>query len=270
MKSPTLAIAALSLAAAFGLAGCYGNNNYCDVYNCNADPSGVYEGNAVDSATNISTPVVAIIDENGNGALSGQDGSYYDMSLTTSGNSLGGSFNAFSSGSSTMTPGPISGSLTNAGLQVVFTFSGPGGHTVTANLSFDPVYNQSSSLSALQGNWNTVATSYNGIGCASGTPNCPPSGSATLSLSITNAGSFTGTDSNNCTYSGGQFTTVDVTLNAYEMSFTRTCGSGPTLNFSNGIATYFPATGSGSNATPAQLLFLADDGAGNYVAQLLQ
>ncbi|MGH8462098.1 MAG: hypothetical protein ACRESS_10860 [Stenotrophobium sp.] len=267
MKNNRLATAALLAAAAFALSGCgYGDNGYCDYYNCNADPSGIYEGYATDNITSQTTPVVAIIDENGDGTLSGQDGSYYNMGVGTSGNSLNGSYQGFTAGSTATTTGSISGGLTQAGLNL--NLNGAGNHTVTAVLNFDPVYNQASSLPTLQGSWHTVSTSYNGIGCASGTANCPPAGSATLSLNIQNAGQFTGTDSAGCTYSGN-FSLVDSNFNAYLENFNRTCGSGPADPFV-GLATYFPASGTGSNMVPAQILFMADDGNGNYVSQLLQ
>ncbi|HWU69043.1 MAG TPA: hypothetical protein VN046_09215, partial [Stenotrophobium sp.] len=251
MKSTGLFMAISSVVATLMLSGCYDNgDNYCDYYNCNADPSGIYEGYATDSITNQTTPVVAIIDENGDGTLSGQDGTYYNMGVGTSGNSLNGSYQGFTAGSTATTTGSISGGLTQAGLDL--NLNGAGNHTVTAVLNFDPVYNQVSSLPTLQGSWSTVGTSYNGIGCASGTANCPPAGSATLSLNIQNAGQFTGTDSVGCTYSGN-FSLVDSNFDAYYESFTKTCGSGPTVRF-EGLATYFPASGSGNNTVPAQIL----------------
>jgi hypothetical protein len=269
MTHHRLAIGLLLIAATFGLSGCGGDNNFCDYNNCNADPSGVYEGYATDSITNATTPVVAIVDENGDGTLSGQDGSYYRLAVNTSGNNLGGTYQGDTSSSTTTTAGTISGALTNGGLNL--NLNGTGSHVVAVVLNYDNVYSLSSSLPMLQGNWSTGATgTYNGIACASGSTNCPPPGVPTLTLSIQNAGNFTGTDSSssNCTYSGN-FALIYPQFNAYYETFTRTCGSSAPDSFT-GLASYFPASGSGSNAVPAQILFMADDGNGNYVSELLQ
>lgn len=266
MTSRHLGIAALLLAS-LGLGGCYDSNN-C-VYYCNADPSGVYEGAITDGVTNASAAAVAIVAENGDATLSAQDGSYYRFSVYTSGYDVGGSYQAYSAGSTVTSSGTVSGTLTAAGLAL--NFNGANHHVVSATLNYDNVYNLSSSLPTLQGSWSWIPTdsNYNGVACPSGTPNCPPAGAPTLGISVSNAGSFTGSDGNNCSYTGN-FNLIYTVLNAYAVDFTQTCGSGPAVSYS-GLASYFPASGSGSNAIPAQLLFMADNGnGGQYRSFLMQ
>ncbi|MGH8455823.1 MAG: hypothetical protein ACRETW_10845 [Stenotrophobium sp.] len=247
MKNRKWAIAALSVFSGLALTGCY-DNNYCDV-DCNADPSGVYEGSATDSVTQKTTQVIAIIDENGDGTLSGQDGTYYRFSVGTSGTSLGGNYQGFNGSNTTTTSGSISGALTQAGVNI--GFNGPNNDTVVATLNFDNVYDLASSLPTLEGNWSATA------------------GSFTLNLKIQPTGDFTGTDTNGCSYNVGNFGIVFTQFNAYTVNFSQTCNS-ITDNFS-GLASYFPASGSGSNAVPAQILFMADDGnGGNFISFTLQ
>ena len=247
MERQYAALSALFVVAGLALAGCGHDNCFCDFCSSGADPSGIYEGSLTDTVSQQSTPAVAVIDENGDGRMMAQDGTYYSFGANTSGYNVFGNFLAFP-GNGTTVSGSYNGSLTQSGLSATFTATGS--DTATASLNFDNNYFLASSLPTLAGNWTYTASSgFN------------------LSLSIQSTGAFTGTDSSGCTYSGF-FSLVDPNFNAYSESFSLTCGSASTSY--NGLSYYIPAAGSGSNATPAMINLLADDNNGHFVSALVQ
>jgi hypothetical protein len=257
----TRGIAAPALLALSGLAlaGCgHDHHDYFD-----ADPSGVYEGSLTDTVNKQATPVVAVIDENGDGRMIDQNGTYYALGVNTSGDGVFGQYLAFP-GNGVTTAGSLQGELLNSAANLDATLSAAGADPLALALNYDNVYSVPSSLPTLQGNW-----AYSGSeGSAS---------SFSLNLAIQPTGAFSGTDSNNCSYSGF-FHIVDPQFDAYSEDFTLTCpGTGstaaPVRYF--GLAYYIPAGGkggssSGGSATPAEINFLADDDNGHFVSTLLQ
>ncbi|MDR3416555.1 MAG: hypothetical protein P4L83_10245 [Nevskia sp.] len=231
---------AVSLAALV-LAGC--GSNHCDF--CDADPSGIYEGSATDTTTQKSLPAVAVIDENGDGRMLVTNGDYYRLSLGTSGDSLYGSFLAFP-GNHTTFSGSLSGQVTQPGLSA--TLAAQGQDTQNLSLNFDNIYLYSSSLPTLAGNWSLSTTGYS------------------LTLTIQASGAVSGSDTTGCTYNGF-FSLVDPNFNAYSETFTQVCGA-TSINYS-GLSYYIPASGSGTNATPAMIDILADDNNGHFVSALV-
>jgi hypothetical protein len=205
---------------------------------------GVYEGTLTNSATQQETPVIAIIDENGDGSMAGQDGTYYRLNVAQAANNVSGSFHGYSqaadfpNGSQSDT-GSIAAAITQPGLSG--TLTDQAGNTETLSLNFDNVYTLSSSLPTLAGTWSMSANGLN------------------LTATIQTDGTFSAVDSNSCSYSGA-FGLIDVNFNAYSVYYVRSC-NGTSLTFS-GLASYFPAAGS---TTPAQIKVLADDSVGDYL-----
>ena len=57
----------------------------------NVGAAGIYAGTLTNRLTQQENPVIAIIAENGDGRMSGQDGTYYRLNVATSGNNVSGS-----------------------------------------------------------------------------------------------------------------------------------------------------------------------------------
>jgi len=242
------ALPALFAASGLALAGCGHDNGWY----YNADPSGIYEGTLTDTASQQTTPVVAVIDENGNGRAMAQNGAYYALDVGTSGNSVYGQYLAFP-GNGTSNSGPLQGQLLNDGANLNIDLNATGVGPLALALNYNnALYTVPSSLPTLQGMWTYTSSSF------------------TLNLSIASTGSFTGTDSNNCTYNGF-FTLVDPQFNAYNENFTLTCGSSTIDNYF-GLSYFIPAVGSssGGTTTPAMINFLADDGTADFVSAEVQ
>ena len=212
------------------------------------DSSGIYEGTLTDGATQRTSPVVAIIDENGDGRMSLQDGTYYRLSVSTWGNNVSGSFEAYSPESqpangSRSTSGSVSATVTPAGLSG--TLTNQTGEQEELALNYDTTYTLTSALSVLAGDW-----SYSGAGF-------------TLTANIQSDGTFSAIDSNNCSYSGA-FSLVDSNFDVYGESFIRSC-NGSSATFT-GLASYFPS----ASGVPTQIKLLADNHAGGYLIANLE
>jgi hypothetical protein len=254
ISGSTLLVGCGGGACCYGSYGSYGGCSYgsCGSYG-GADPAGIYEGSLTDPGNQQSIPVIAIIAEDGEGRMSAQDGTYYRLSVGTTGNGLSGSFQGYSQGASfpdgTQTAGGmLSGTVQSAAIQGTLTYVA--GQTQPLTLTFDNAYdNNTPSLAALAGSW-----SYS-------------SGGFTLNATVGADGSFSATDSNACEYSGS-FTIVDPSFDAYHVSYTRTC-NGVSASFM-GLSSYFPASGSGASAAPVHIELLADDGAGDFLAAELR
>lgn len=211
--------------------------------------AGIYEGTLTDQVTQKVNPVEVIIAENGDGVMSGQDGSYYRLSVGTWGNTVSGSYSAYSqdpilANGVQSDSGAVSGTVTPAG--VSGTLTDKVGDVASLSLTFDNTYALASSLPTLAGSWSSNVNSFS------------------LTATILSDGSFSAVDSNNCSYSGS-FSLIDPNFNAYGESFVRSC-NGSTASFT-GLASYFPATGSG---VPNQIRLFADDNQGDYLVADLQ
>ncbi len=211
--------------------------------------AGIYEGTLTDQVTQKVNPVEVIIAENGDGVMSGQDGSYYRLSVGTWGNTVSGSYSAYSQdpilpNGVQSDSGAVSGTVTPAG--VSGTLTDKVGDVASLSLTFDNTYALASSLPTLAGSRSSDVNGFS------------------LTATILSDGTFSAVDSNNCTYSGS-FSLIDPNFNAYGESFVRSC-SVSTASFT-GLASYFPATGSGA---PNQIRLFADDNQGGYLVADLQ
>jgi hypothetical protein len=229
----------------YGSYGSYGSA--CAAPNISGD--GYYEGTLTGQAGSSPIPVIAIIADNGDGAISAQDGSYYRLNLKLAGVNVAGTFYGFpapagaSSGASEIS-GSMSGVATPTGLNG--SVSENAGAAQTLNLNFDTVYNMSSALTMLAGTWSYTANGFS------------------ITATIRQDGTFSGTDSNNCSYTGA-FDLIDPNFNAYSETYTRSC-NGAQVTFT-GLATYFPPGGKVANA---DIKILADDNVSEFLVADLQ
>lgn len=190
-------------------------------------------------------PVVAIIAENGAGRIATADGRYYRLNVGTSGNNLNGAYstdsqNAVSSGNAAPSTGSVAGVITSTGLNMTLTDTINTQQSLTLN--FDAVYNSGSALENLTGNWTATE---NGL---------------TLTATIQPDGSFSGMDSNNCTYEGS-FSLIDPTFDVYAETHVRSC-NGIAITFT-GLAAVLPTNAASGPATKIKLL--TDNDSGEYL-----
>ncbi len=210
---------------------------------------GYFEGTLASSTGQTQTPVVAIIAENGDGRMSGTDGTYYRLTVGVTGNMLSGSFNGYSQGplfpnGTVSTTGTVSGTVTPSGINGTFLFQG--GVSEGLSLQIDSVSNFGSVLSTLAGTWSYTANGFS------------------LTMTIAPDGTFLGSDSNNCTYTGA-FGIIAASLDTYSENYVRTCNA--TAVTFTGLATYFPPANS---ATNAQIKMRVDNDAGEFLVAYLQ
>lgn len=229
-----------------GYGSSYGSSGGCAAPIITGD--GYYEGTLTNQG-NPPAPVVSIIADNGDGAIAGQDGIYYRLSVSLHANNVMGTYIGISQG----TAFPNGTQATSGSISAVATpnlngtLSDQTGATQSLAFNFDSVYNLSSSLATLAGTWN--ATAANGFD---------------LTATIRPDGTFSAIDSNGCSYSGA-FSLIDPNFNAYSESHTRTCG-GVNVMFT-GLATYFPPSG---NTAMADIKIMADDGTSEFLVADLQ
>lgn len=214
-------------------------------------PDGIYEGSSTSATSSQSIPVVAIIAENGQGRIAGADGSYYRLNVGTSGNNMNGAYSNFPQSGYTQTAavsgsgaqgasGTVGGTITANGLNMTLTDTTNAQQSLT--LTFDSAYNRSSSLASLAGSWTATA---DGV---------------TLMATVQPDGSFTASDSNNCTYLGN-FSLIDPTFDVYAETHVRSCNA-VAVTFT-GLAALLPTnTGSG---TATEIKLMSDNDAGEYL-----
>lgn len=226
-----------------GSYGSYGSSAVCAPPYIPGGP-GYYEGTLTSQGAPQANPVVAIIADNGDGAMRGQNGTYYRLNASLSGNNVSGTFYGLSQGpnfpnGTRATTGSISAVATPPGLSG--TIADKTGAVESLLLNFDTVYNLSSALATLAGTWSYTANGFS------------------LTATIRPDGTFSAIDSNNCSYSGA-FDLIDPNFNAYSESYTRSCNA-VTVTFT-GLATYFPPNG---NTATADIKMLADDNASEFL-----
>jgi hypothetical protein len=209
---------------------------------------GYYEGTLTSQGSPQATPVVAIIADNGDGAIAGQDGTYYRLNVSLPRNNVTGTYFALSQGpnfpnGTQATSGSISAV---ASPNLNGTLSDQTGTTESLAFNFDTVYNLGSSLATLAGTWSYTANGFS------------------LTATIRPDGTFSAIDSNSCSYTGA-FGLIDPTFNAYSENYIRSCG-GVSVTFT-GLATYFPPVG---NTSTADIKLLADDNVSEFLVADLQ
>lgn len=235
--------------------GSYGSSYGYSYGSCGyayAAAGGIYEGTLSSTTYPQGTPVVALIAENGEGRISGADGSYYRIKVSPQGKALSGSFTGYSqstplaNGAQSVT-GSLSGTVTATTLAATLTDSTNAQQqlTLTANNS----YKMSSPLATLAGTWSYRANGF------------------TLTTTIQSNGAFTGSDSNNCIYSGS-FSLTDPNFDEYAEMHVRSC-NGVNTTFT-GLAAFIPGSGTGEMGTATQLRLLSDAAASDYLAADLE
>lgn len=254
---------AITITGATLLVGCHGSGGSCGSFGSYGSsygscgylfpgPDGIYEGSLTSAGSPQPTPVVAIIADNGQGRIAAADGRYYRLNVAAAGNVVNGSYGADVQGGASPadpaippTSGSASGLITSAGLNLTLTDTLNAQQSLT--LTFDNVYNRRSSLAALAGSW---------IATASG---------LTLTATIQPDGSFSGSDANNCTYTG-TFSLIDPTFDIYAETHVRSC-NGVTVTFT-GLAALLPTNAASGPTT--ELKLLTDNDAGEYLVADLQ
>jgi hypothetical protein len=229
-----------------GYGSSYGSSGGCAAPIITGD--GYYEGTLTIQGNPQPTPVVAIIADNGDGAISGQDGTYYRLNVSLPGNKVMGTYFGLSQGANF----PNGTQATSGSISAVAspnlngTLSDQTGAAEPLALNFDTVYNLGSSLPTLAGTWSYTANGFS------------------LTATIRPDGTFSAIDSNSCTYTGA-FSLIDPNFNAYSENYIRSC-SGVNDTFT-GLATYFPPSG---NTASADIKLLADDNASEFLVADLQ
>lgn len=218
--------------------GYYGS---CSAYNA-------YQGTLSNPETHQITPVVAIIDRNGNGRMSGGDGTYYRLNVESSRSTLRGEVTGLSDtlvfpNGGQSTADSIAGQVSESAVSAAMVDQQ--NHVATLTLNSAGLSAAPSSLSTLAGVWSYSAKGFN------------------IELTIQPDGSFSGTDSQSCTYSGS-FGLADAKVNVYQESHTRDC-AGATDPF-NGLAARIPAATSGPAASDPRIKVMTDDGDGQYLS----
>ena len=231
---------------ACGYGASYGSSGGCAGPVITGD--GYYEGTLTGQGNTPPTPVVAIIADNGDGAIAGQDGTYYRLNVSLPGNTVTGTYFALSQGPNF----PNGTQATSGSISAVASpnlngaLSDQTGATESLAFNFDTVYNLGSSFATLVGTWTYTANGFS------------------LTATIRPDGTFSAIDSNNCSYSGA-FGLIDPNFNAYSENYIRTCG-GVNVTFT-GLATYFPPAG---NTSTAEIKLLADDNVSEFLVADLQ
>jgi hypothetical protein len=237
------------------MVGCGGNSggscgygsSYGSSGGCVAPPiitgDGYYEGTLTSQGNAQLTPVVAIIADNGDGAIAGQDGTYYRLNVSLPRNNVTGTYFALSQGAkfpngTQATSGSISAV---ASPNLNGTVTDQTGATESLAVNFDTVYNLGSSLATLAGTWSYTANGFS------------------VTATIRPDGTFSAIDSNNCTYMGA-FGLIDPNFDAYSENYIRSC-NGVNVTFT-GVATYFPPVGS---TAAADIKMLADDNTSEFL-----
>lgn len=224
-----------------GYGSSYGSSGGCAGPIITGD--GYYEGTLTSQGNSQPTPVVAIIADNGDGAIAGQDGTYYRLNVSLPRNNVTGTYFALSQGpnfpnGTQATSGSISAV---ASPNLNGTLSDQTGATESLAFNFDTVYNLGSSLATLAGTWSYTANGFS------------------LTATIRPDGTFSAIDSNNCSYTGA-FGLIDPNFNAYSENYIRSC-VGVNVTFT-GLATYFPPVG---NTSTADIKLLADDNVSEFL-----
>lgn len=193
----------------------------------NASPGGIWEG-VVDSSATAPINVSGVIAENGDGIFIEDNlQAIYALTATVSGGSnLTAPYTGYAAqgfvfpNGLTKTTGTITATIQGR-QSIVGTYSGQS-ETGTVNVVFDgATYNRDSSLALMVGTWRTVLDGVQ------------------ITIAIQGNGSYTGTSTDGCSYSGSVFI-INPQFNAYGVDNVATCPSFTTVT--SGLAVHFPAT----------------------------
>jgi hypothetical protein len=230
------------LLAAFGLAlvaSCGGGGGYGGGGSGggNASPGGVWNG--TDSISGLQ--VVGLVDESGDAHFIRSDGVQYVGSAVTAGNSLSATFDGYAPVGATFADGSTHGTGTLTGtiaarvtINANTTFRTDKGSEAngTLYLTFNPIYNQASSLAIVAGNYTLAGTNV------------------VVTISA-NGALFSQDPATGCVVNG-TVTVINASYNAYGVSADYASCTGAFAGL-NGVALHGLATFD-SNVAPAQLI----------------
>jgi hypothetical protein len=203
-------------------------------------PAGIYEGTWTSTATGDSTAVTAFLDSDETMMVFDADGALIASGVYATiedARSISWTARVFEPVTSTdettgeTTTGTAITTLTAGGsyaeqASLLLTFTRSTGETGTLALNYDETaYESRSDVSLIQGSWGTK-DAY---------------GAATISLSVDAGGGFSGTDENNCSYSG-RFSIITQQYNLYGVTLTSSCPGAATSSTTTGLATLKAAT----------------------------
>lgn len=220
----------------------------------NGDPAGIYSGTVQNSTSGTTDTLIGVIDANHQAVFVDQTNPaiFRFTSLSVSGNSFTGTFNAYAGSGQVFPNGQVMDSGTANGTFVpqssLSATTTVGGNSLLSTIAVQyqaSLYEIPASFTTVMGTYSYSITTSSGID--------------TSTIAIASNGTFSGSDTFGCTYSGS-LTIPDTTRNAYEINGSTTCG-GAASAFT-GLGTYVPA----SNISPAQITFEYDDGSTVAVA----
>lgn len=131
-------------------------------------------------------------------ALSIEANTMYKGSYTVDGDDISGNATVYEIGATAVGTATLNGVVTGKS-QISFTYNTSYGATGSVSLFYDNVYERNSTLSKIAGNYSSVVSGFN-----------------TFNISIENDGSFTGSNTDGCQYSG-DFTILDSNFNLYDL-----------------------------------------------------
>ena len=225
-----VAVSLFLLITACGGGGGGGGGGGNPTVNVNAD--GLWEGTFTDSGVNYN--MTGIIYDNKFIGISIDAGVMYTGNIGVTGSQMAGSVDVIIINGGFDHTTTVSATVTE-GVSIVGSATDPGG-TSTFSLSYDPdgIWNRTPNLATLAGTYSITSGLY------------------TYTKTIANDGSYTGSDSDGCNYSG-TFTPFDSTHNYYRMTMTVTnCGVDNGTYIGSAILSDF-------NVTNDNLVLIIDD-----------
>jgi hypothetical protein len=145
------------------LAGCFGDGGGAPLAPTNESPGGIWNG--TDSQTG--RAVLGLVTESGQFHFIREDGTQYVGNVTTKGTSGSGTFDGYAPFGTTFLDGSTHGAGTVAGTiqqrssfaaTTQFTTDKGASYPDSMSMTFDPLYNQPSSLATIAGNYTEAGT----------------------------------------------------------------------------------------------------------------
>lgn len=202
-------------------------------------PGGIFQGQIHSNLSNQTHPIYGWIGENGHAFFyyyTDSGSPYYSTyvwylagQVNATGSSFSGTFSGrspstsqtFPNGSTT-TSGSLSGQIQER-VSLDGTYAAEGNDTGTLSLTYDHSYESPLSLAQLAGSWQMNLGSGNA-----------------LNININADGTYTGTNTRNGCPVSGRFAFIDNFYNAYDATYSETCGGG--WGNLTGTATYISST----------------------------
>ena len=173
----------------------------------NLDPSGVWQGTLTSDVTMNAVAVTAVITASGSARLILADGSQLSGSVVTNGDQVSGNLTGITElglqwqDNTTVSSFTINGTVAQRSA-ITGTYTGAG-DSGTLTLTFDSVYDRTSSLATLAGQWERLDALQN----------------ITATISFDAQGAIDGSDADGCIYSG-TVSVSDSSVDVYTVSLT--------------------------------------------------